>query len=121
MSRVQNPKKFPSRISNRVELRIIELSQKNPDFGARRLTALMKSEKIGVSESTIYNVLKRHDLQTREKRLAKINGHAKSTQSTTRKPSVRITDETAEHIVEVSMQHPECGARRHHRRAEPRW
>ena len=72
MARAKTTKKAASRISKKAEGRIVELSLRNPDFGARRLIPLLKQKKISVSSSQIYGVLKRHDLQTREKRLARI-------------------------------------------------
>lgn len=65
-------KKPPAKISPEIEERIVEVSLQNPEFGARRLVFLLKQEDIGVSASAIYSILKRHDLQSRDKRLAKI-------------------------------------------------
>jgi type II secretion system protein C len=79
MSRVQKPNKFSSITADGVEKRILDLSRKNPEFGARRLAALLKPEDINVSESTIYSVLKRHGLNTRFLRLSKIEALPLST------------------------------------------
>ena len=113
MARAKTTKKAASRISKKVEGRIVKLSLQNPDFGARRLVPLLKQEKISVSSSRIYSILKRHDLQTREKRLAKLVQQApKKTKSTPGKPSIEIPDEIAEQIVEISLQNPDFGAKR---------
>ena len=113
MARAKTTKKTVSRISKKVEDRIVGLSLQNPDFGARRLIPLLKQKKISVSSSQIYGVLKRHDLQTREKRLSKLTLQApKKAKSTPGKPSSQISDETAEQIVAVSLQNPDFGAKR---------
>ena len=113
MARVKNTNKAASRITKKAEGRIVELSLQNPDFGARRLVPLLKQKKIKVSSSQIYGVLKRHDLQTREKRLARIEKPARpKAKSLTAKASNKPADETAEKIVAASLQNPDFGARR---------
>ncbi len=113
MARAKTTKKAASRITKKAEDRIIELSRKNPDFGAKRLVPLLKQEKISVTPSRIYGVLKRHDLQTREKRLARTEKQApQKATSPPGKPSSKIADETAEQIVEISLQNPDFGAKR---------
>jgi len=113
MARAKTTRKTTSRISKKVEARIFELSLQNPDFGAQRLVRLLKQKKISVSSSRIYSILKRHDLQTREKRLAKLAQQApQKAKSTPGKPSTQISDETAEQIVAASLQNPEFGAQR---------
>ncbi len=113
MSRKQTQKKIVSKIPGRVEARIVELSLQNPEFGARRLSPLLKKKKISVSSSQIYTILKRHDLQTRAKRTAKLaeQSRKKPAPAAKKKPP-RITDEVAEHIVQLSLQNPDYGARR---------
>jgi general secretion pathway protein C len=44
----------------------------NPEFGATRLHYFLKQEEIDISFSSIYNILKRHGLQNREKRRARV-------------------------------------------------
>jgi type II secretion system protein C len=113
MARAKTTNKTASRISEKVEDRIVGLSLQNPDFGARRLVSLLKQKKISVSSSRIYGILKRHGLQTREKRLAKLAQQApKKAKSTPGKPSRQISDEIAEQIVAVSLQNPDFGAKR---------
>jgi len=72
MERAAEKKVFASRTSLSVEMRILELCLQIPDLGAKRLSALLEGEAIGISASTVYNVLKRHGLNTREKRYAKM-------------------------------------------------
>ena len=113
MARAKTTKKAAARISKKSEALIVELSLQNPDFGAKRLVPLLKQKKVSVSSSRIYGVLKRHDLQTREKRLARIEKPAPQKAKTPpAKSSTKISDETAEQIVETSLQNPEFGAKR---------
>ena len=113
MGRAKTTKKAASRISKKVEDRLVELSLQNPDFGARRLVPLLKDSEINVSTSKVYNILKRRGLQTRTLRLAKLDqmGRAKEVVSPGTAP-IPLTPEIKERIVEVSLQNPDHGARR---------
>jgi len=113
MARAKTTNKTASRISKKVEARIVELSLQNPDFGARRLVSLLSQNKISVSSSRIYGILKRHGLQTREKRLARIEQQApQKAKPSPAKASTKLADETAKQIVEISLQNPDFGAKR---------
>ena len=113
MARAKTTRKAAARISKKAEARIVELSLQNPDFGAKRLVPLLKQKKVSVSSSQIYCVLKRHDLQTREKRLARIEKPApQKAKSSPAKASNKLADETAGKIVAASLQNPDFGARR---------
>ncbi|MEJ2154178.1 MAG: hypothetical protein P8X96_02495 [Desulfobacteraceae bacterium] len=72
MTKSNTGKRFPARIPPAAKARIVQLSLKHPDFGAKRLLPLLNRENINVSVSSIYNVLKRNGLQTREKRYARV-------------------------------------------------
>jgi type II secretion system protein C len=117
--RAQKPKSLPkkpsTKIPDKVEERIAEVSLKNPELGARRLLAELEKKKIVVSASTVYTILKRNGLQTRKMRLAKLEKRSKKTrkpQSQPKKTSAEITDDVAKRIVEISLQNPDFGARR---------
>ena len=113
MARAKTTKKAASSISKKAEALIVKLSLQNPDFGAQRLVPLLKQKKISLTSSRIYGVLKRHDLQTREKRLAKIEKQApQKAMSPPATASTNIADETAAQIVAASLQNPEFGAQR---------
>jgi type II secretion system protein C len=62
-------RKSTTQISDETQEQITEISLQQPDYGARRLVPLLKQHGIRVSESSVYNILKRNGLQTREKRL----------------------------------------------------
>jgi len=112
MARTRKHKKLPAKISQEVKKHVVELSLQNPDFGARRLVTLLNQEQISISSSTVYAILKRNNLQNRQRRLAKIKEQVTASKSAARKPAVKITDEVAERIVQIALQNPEYGARR---------
>ena len=113
MGRVITKKKAAARISKKAEARIIELSFQNPDFGAKRLVSLLKQENIKASPSYIYGILKNNGLQTREKRLAKLEQKILPEKaSTTAKSPPKISDETSNQIIAASLNNPEFGAKR---------
>jgi type II secretion system protein C len=66
------PKTFPEKIPSEVEDRIVELSLQNPDYGARRLEPLLHQEEILISASAVYRILKRNNLENRQKRLSRL-------------------------------------------------
>ena len=109
---MKTTKKTASRISDKVKKRIIEVALQNPDFGARRLIPILKRRKINVSSSQIYSVLKRNNLQTREKRHARLEEQNSKSKTPPAKPTAKIAPEIHERIVEVSLQHPDFGAKR---------
>ena len=113
MAKAKTTKKAATKISQKAEARIVELSLQNPDFGAKRLVPLLKQKRINVSTSQIYSVLKRHDLQTRAKRLARTEKKApQKAESKPAKSATKITDQTEEQVVAASLQNPEFGAKR---------
>jgi len=113
MSRANKRKKKAATISSKSEKRIVALSLKNPDFGARRLFLLLKKTDIDISQSKIYTILKRNGLKTRELRMAKIEEQkAESRSSPRRKKSSFITEAEEAQIVETALEHPDFGARR---------
>jgi IS30 family transposase len=106
------PKKPATKITDEVAERICEISLQNPDLGAKRLGLLLKKQGILASSSVVYRILKRRELQTREKRLAKAA-------ETTAEPVIipkrfpeKIPPEVEDRIVELSLQNPGYGARR---------
>lgn len=114
MARAKTTKKAASKVSKKAERHIVELSLQNPDFGARRLVPLLKQKKISVSSSWIYGVLKRNNLQTREKRLARLDElrSGQDIPAIEKVPTAEITPEVEERIVDVSLQNPDHGTLR---------
>ncbi len=60
---------MPNKISSEVENIILNLVINNPNDGPRRLLYNLKELDIDISEAGVYNVLKRNNLSTREKRI----------------------------------------------------
>ncbi len=75
MAKSNTGKRIASRIPSIVKARIVQLALQHPDFGPKRLLPLLNKENINVSASSIYNVLKHHGLQNREKRYARLQAH----------------------------------------------
>ena len=108
-------KKPETKITDKVTDRIVAISLQNPDFGAQRLLPILKKEKIRIPASTVYAVLKRHGLQSRAARVARLEERAKAApkpESPPKKALPKITDEVAERICEISLQNPDLGAKR---------
>ena len=112
MARAKTPKKAASRLTQKTEARIVALSLENPDFGAKRLVPLLKQKKIKVTSSRIYGVLKRHGLQNREARLARLKTRAAEKRPVQKKLPIDISPAIEERIIEISLHHPDFGAKR---------
>jgi transposase InsO family protein len=71
--------RMPNQIGPHLEQRILAFALGHPGFGARRISAELAREKWGgirVSENGVWRVLRRFNLNTRNKRLALIARHA---------------------------------------------
>ena len=92
MEKPNNKNKITSWIPDTVESRIVELSLQNPEFGVTRLLRLLKQEDTDISVSSINSVLKRHGLQNREMRFArvKVKQAADEVRARTAKPSTAL-------------------------------
>jgi type II secretion system protein C len=64
-------KKINRKIPEQISRRVVEISLSNPDMGPQRLLALLWQEDIHISKSSIYRIMRRNDMSTRDKRLAK--------------------------------------------------
>ena len=114
MASKRKSKKSVSKIPPKTAQRIVAISLRQPELGARRLVPLLKKKRISVSAASIQSILRRHNLQSREKRLAKLNARSKKTRkpkSPPTKPATKIPDDVAERICEISLQNPELGAK----------
>jgi type II secretion system protein C len=112
MASKRTSKKPISKIPPKTAERIVAISLRHPELGARRLVPLLKKKRISVSAATIQSILRREGLQSREKRLAKIKAKSKKPKRQSKKPPLRVTDKVAERIVEISLKNPDFGARR---------
>jgi transposase InsO family protein len=71
--------RMPNELGPHLEQRILAFSLAQPGFGPKRIAAELAREKWGrlrVSASGVYNVLCRHGLNTRRRRLALVAGYA---------------------------------------------
>ena len=115
MASKRAPKKIPAKIPPRTAERIVAIALQNPELGARRLVPLLKKKRISVSATGIQNILRRHNLQTRQKRLARLAGPSKKTRrpkSPPKKSTIKISDQIAARICGIALQNPELGAKR---------
>jgi type II secretion system protein C len=114
MASKRRSKKSISKIPPETAERVVAISLQHPELGARRLVPLLKKEKIRIPASTVYSVLKRHGLQSRPLRVAKLKERSKAalkSKSLPKKASQKITDDVAERICKISLQNPDLGAK----------
>lgn len=115
MAKARTSKKTASKIPTSVQSKILDFSLQHPDFGARRLAKLLEENGISIADSTLYRILKRNGLETRAKRIARSeteHEHRKKPAASSRKSPAKISDSIRNRIVDVSLQHPELGAKR---------
>ncbi|MGD0793459.1 MAG: IS481 family transposase [Terriglobales bacterium] len=60
--RSRRPQQSPTRTTAELEQRVVEMRQRYPDWGARKLQILLAREKVELTRSTIHRILLRHDL-----------------------------------------------------------
>jgi len=60
--RSRRPHYSPTRTGAEMENRVVELRQRYPDWGARKLQVLLDRAGVGLTSSTIHRILLRHDL-----------------------------------------------------------
>src|ERR1700687_4144862 len=58
----RRPRHSPTRTSAELERCVVQMRQRYPDWGARKLQVLLAREKMELTRSTIHRVLLRHDL-----------------------------------------------------------
>ncbi len=58
--RSRRPKQSPQRTAAELERRVIELRQRYPDWGARKLQVLLARERVEMTRSTVHRILLRH-------------------------------------------------------------
>jgi transposase InsO family protein len=71
--------RMPNELGPHLEQRILAFALAQPGFGPKRIAAELAREKWGglhISASGVYNVLRRHGLNTRARRLALVAGYA---------------------------------------------
>jgi transposase-like protein len=66
------PKTFPNETPTEIRRKVIELSLVHPAWGAVRISDTLRLENIGVSASTVRNIWLKEDMETRYKRLLRL-------------------------------------------------
>lgn len=113
MGRKKTKKRAASRIPDNIEKRVVVVSLANSGWGARRLVPLLEEEGIQLTTSAVYTILKRRGLENRTKRLAALEKRRSEDQADKpQKIPAKISLPIEERIVEISMQHPDYGAKR---------
>ncbi len=106
------PKKVPAKIPPKTAERIVAIALQHPELGARRLVPLLKKERITASATSVQSILRRHNLQTRALRLAKVKTRRRKPKAKQKKPATHITSGLADRIIKLSLKNPELGAKR---------
>jgi transposase InsO family protein len=60
--RSRRPRQSPARSPVELEQRVVEMRQRYPDWGARKLQVLLARDQVELTRSTIHRILLRHDL-----------------------------------------------------------
>jgi transposase len=60
--RSRRPRNSPQQTAEEVQIRVAELRQQYPDWGARKLRVLLREQGIDLGQTTIHRILLRHDL-----------------------------------------------------------
>jgi len=71
----RRPRQSPTRTTAELERCVVQMRQRYPDWGARKLQLLLAREKVELTRSTIHRVLLRHDL---------VRDHDRHSQATSR-------------------------------------
>lgn len=58
----RRPQRSPRQTSAELEQRVVEVRQRYPDWGARKLQVILARAGVGLTRSTIHRILLRHDL-----------------------------------------------------------
>lgn len=89
---VKEPEKpnMPNQVNQTVEREILRYVQMYPVDGPKRIYYELKSEAFEVGETGIYNVLKRNNLTTREKRIAFAKNTMPSLEKTQKQKTVKL-------------------------------
>jgi general secretion pathway protein C len=112
MADAQHSRKNSTKTAPEIEKLIIQVSLQHPDLGPRRIIPLLNLNGNSVSASTVYSILKRHGLQTRDLRLLKRKEQQKKQKPARKKVPAKIPENVEMRVVDVSLENPGFGARR---------
>ena len=66
--KLRSRQNFKNRVADDVEDAVLDLSRKNPGFGKKKVSRILKERGIQISPNTVVAVWKRHDIETLEDR-----------------------------------------------------
>jgi len=95
----------PNRVSTEVEARILDYALAKPTHGAQRVANELRLEGVTVSSSGVRGVWLRHDLETRTKRLLRLERSASDTTFVLTDEQVRLLER---HSVDFRCRHVEA-------------
>jgi transposase InsO family protein len=97
----------PNRVPAEVEEQILALCLEHPTYGAQRIANELRLKGVEVSPSGVRGVWLRHDLETRHKRLLRLEVHAQDQTIVLSEEQVRLLER---HSCEFRMRHIEVNA-----------
>ncbi|MCP1727349.1 transposase InsO family protein [Natronospira proteinivora] len=101
----KNP--HPNRVSEEIENEILDFCLKQPTYGSQRVANELRLRGIEVSPSGVRGVWLRHELETRYKRLLRLEQKAQETTHVLSDEQIRLLDR---HSPEFRMRHVETSA-----------
>jgi transposase InsO family protein len=99
----KNP--HPNRVSEETEEQILALCLQHPTYGAQRIANELRLREVNVSPSGVRGVWLRHDLETRYKRLMRLEAHAQDTTHVLSEEQIKFLER---HSCEFRMRHVEA-------------
>ena len=101
----KNP--HPNRVPEAVEEQILALCLKQPTYGSQRIANELRLQGVDVSPSGVRGVWLRHDLETRYKRLLRLEAEAREQTHVLTEEQIRLLER---HSPEFRMRHVETSA-----------
>ena len=101
----RNP--HPNRVSEEIETEILDFCLKQPTYGSQRVANELRLRGIEVSPSGVRGVWLRHELETRYKRLLRLEQQAQKTTHVLSDEQIRLLER---HSPEFRMRHVETSA-----------
>ena len=95
----------PNRVSEEVETKILAYALDHPTHGAQRVANELRLQGVNVGVSGVRGVWSRHDLETRLKRLLRLERHAQETAFVVSDEQLRLLER---HSVEFRCRHVEA-------------
>lgn len=97
----------PNRVAPEIEEHILAISLEYPTYGAQRIANELRLREVNVSPSGVRGVWLRHDLETRYKRLMRLEIHAQDDTVVLTEKQVELLER---HSCEFRMRHVESNA-----------